>query len=137
MILAAALVVSLAGCGNAGSPARAAGPGGSLHAGQTLGSSGTARIFRQAADGSLTPVTVPRAAASTWIMTGQGQGARLLLSAATPCDDSTSLLWFNPSTRREQMLIKTPRSLAGVLGAVPYGQPAADIFFAFGCAGGA
>jgi hypothetical protein len=42
MILAAALVVSLAGCGNAGSPARAAraagpeaGPGGSLHAGQT------------------------------------------------------------------------------------------------------
>lgn len=66
-----------------------------------------------------------------------GQGARLLLSAATPCDDSTSLLWFNPSTRREQMLIKTPRSLAGVLGAFPYGQPAADIFFAFGCGGGA
>lgn len=102
---------------------------------QTLGSSGTARIFRQAADGSLTPVTVPRAAASTSIMTGQG--ARLLLSAATPCDDSTSLLWFNPSTRREQMLIKTPRNLAGVLGAIPYGQPAADILFAFGCAGGA
>ena len=101
---------------------------------QTLGSSGTARIFRRAAGGSLTPVTVPRAAASTWIMTRQG--AWLLLSAATPCDDSTSLLWFNPSTRREQMLIKTPRSLAGVLGAIPYGQPAADIFFAFGCGGG-
>lgn len=102
---------------------------------QTLGSSGTARIFRQAAGGSLMPVTVPHAAASTWIMTGQG--ARLLLSAATPCDDSTSLLWFSPSTRREQMLIKTPRSLAGVLGAVPYGQSAADIFFAFGCGGDA
>ena len=102
---------------------------------QTLGASGTARIFRQGAGGSLTPVTVPRTAASTSIVTALGP--RLLLSAATPCDDSTSLLWFNPSTRREQMLVKTPRSLAGLLCAVPYGQPATDMIFAFGCGGGA
>ena len=66
---------------------------------QTLGASGTARIFRQGAGGSLTPVTVPRTAASTSIVTALGP--RLLLSA------------------------------------VPYGQPATDMIFAFGCGGGA
>jgi hypothetical protein len=101
---------------------------------QTLGASGTARVFRQGAGGSLAPVTVPGTAASTSIVTAVGP--RLLLSAATPCDASTSLLWFNPSTRREQMLIKAPRSRAGLLGAVPYGQPAAAMFFLFGCGGG-
>jgi hypothetical protein len=60
----------------------------------------------------------------------------LLAAEQDPCDDSnTSLTWFNPVTRREQMLIRTPHALAGVLGAVPYGQPLAPIFFAVGCAG--
>ncbi|MGI8449873.1 MAG: hypothetical protein ACR2MP_22375 [Streptosporangiaceae bacterium] len=45
-------------------------------------------------------------------------------------------MWFNPSSRHEQMLSKTPRSLAGVLGAAPYGQPTAAFCMTVGCAEG-
>ena len=99
---------------------------------QALDPSGSGRIFGQASSGTAWPVTVPGTAGNNWILTARGP--RLLLSAQTPCYDSGSLLWFNPTTRHEQMLIKTPRHLAGVLGAVPYGQPVADIYIAVGCA---
>jgi hypothetical protein len=98
---------------------------------QALSPSGSGLIFRQAASGTALPVSVPGTAGNNWIVTSRGP--RLLLSAQTPCYDSGSLLWFNPSTRHEQMLLKTPRGLAGVLGAVPYGQPVADIHIAVGC----
>ena len=102
---------------------------------QALAPSGIARIFRQPANGQVAAVTVPHTAGDNWILAARGP--RLLLAAEQdPCDDSnTSLTWFNPVTRREQMLIRTPHALAGVLGAVPYGQPLAPIFFAVGCAG--
>ena len=41
----------------------------------------------------------------------------------TPEPGSLSLLWFNPSTHRDRFLIKTPGTPAGVLAAVPFGQP--------------
>lgn len=62
------------------------------------------------------------------------RGPRLLVSAQTPCYSSGSLLWFTPATRHELILIKTPPGLAGVLGAVPYGQPTAGIHIGFACA---
>jgi hypothetical protein len=70
-----------------------------------------------------------------WI--AAAHGPRLLLAAEqNPCADSnTSLLWFNPVTRHVQMLIRTPRTLAGVLGAVPYGEPLAPVFIFVVCAG--
>ena len=102
---------------------------------QALTSSGIGRIFRQRADGQVAPVTVPRTAGNNWIFAARGP--RLLLAAGQdPCADSNnSLLWFNPVTRHEQMLIRTPHALAGVIGAVPYGQPLAPIFVAVACAG--
>ena len=100
---------------------------------QTAASSGNASIFRQAAHGRARLVTVPGPATSHWILAARGP--RLLLSAMIPCSGTASLLWFNPSTGREDILIKTPRNVDGVLGAVPYGQPTAPTFIAFGCVG--
>jgi len=99
---------------------------------QALASSGSARIFRQTAHQQVIGVSVPRTAGNNWILTARGR--RLLLAARTPCHDSASLLWFNPSTRYEQTLFKTPRNLAGVLGVVPYGQPTADFHILVSCA---
>lgn len=99
---------------------------------QALTSAGSGRIFRQAADGPVAQIAVPRTAGNNWILAALG--SRLLLSARTPCYDSASLLWFNPATRHEQMLISAPHGLAGVLGAVPYGQPTANLDILVGCA---
>ena len=33
---------------------------------------------------------------------------------------SDSLLWFNPGTRGVQMLIKAPKTIRGVVAAVPF-----------------
>lgn len=102
---------------------------------QALTSSGIGRIFRQLANGRVAAVTVPGTAGNNWILAARGP--RLLLAAQrNPCaDTNTSLLWFNPATRRKQTLITTPKALAGVLGAVPYGQPVAPIFILVACAG--
>lgn len=100
---------------------------------QTAGSSGEGRILRQAPDGSLTPVTIPGTAGNNAVV--QADGARLLVSAHSPCFGSGSLLWFTPSTRREQTLLNPPRGMAGLTGVVPYGPPTATIFTVAGCSG--
>jgi hypothetical protein len=105
---------------------------GSLYV-QTLDSSGEGRILRQAPDGSLTPVTVPGTAGNNLVV--QAVGARLLVSAHSPCFGSGSLLWFTPSTHQEQTLISPPSGMAGVIGVVPYGPPTATIFTVAGCSG--
>ncbi len=48
------------------------------------------------------------------------RGARLLVQAETGCMGSDSLLWFNPGTRAVQMLIKAPKTIQGVVAAVPF-----------------
>jgi TolB protein len=48
------------------------------------------------------------------------RGARLLVQARTGCMGSDSLLWFNPGTRGVQMLIKAPKTIRGVVAAVPF-----------------
>jgi hypothetical protein len=98
---------------------------------QAIGSSGNARIFRQAAGGPVTPVTVPRTAGDDLVLASRG--GRLLVAASNLCAGSTSLAWFSPSTRREQVLIRPPRGRAGLFGAVPYGQPTAPIFIQADC----
>jgi hypothetical protein len=99
---------------------------------QALGSSGAGLIFEQAADGQPRPVSVPRTAGNNWILATHG--ARLLLGAFARCYSNASLLWFNPANNREIMLLRTPRGLAGVRGAVPYGQPTADTLILVSCA---
>ena len=105
---------------------------GSLYV-QTLDSSGEGRILRQAPNGSLTPVTVPGTAGNNSVV--QAVGARLLVSAHSPCFGSGSLLWFTPSTHQEKTLISPPRGMAGLTGVVPYGPPTATIFTVVGCSG--
>jgi hypothetical protein len=98
---------------------------------QALGSAGRRSVFWQAAGGRVRPVAVPGTAGDNSILTARG--SRLLLLAASLCYTRTSLLWFSPSTGREQILLKPPRGLTGVLGAVPYGLPTAAISVGAGC----
>ena len=64
-------------------------------------------------------MTIPGTAGNNSVV--QAQGARLLISAHSPCFGSGSLLWFTPSTDQEQTLISPPRGTEGVIGVVPYG----------------
>jgi hypothetical protein len=98
---------------------------------QTVMPSGTGQIFRQKTDGQITKVIFPGTQGNNWI--GTASGSRLLVNANTPCYDSDSLLWFNPATRRENPLIKTPRGLAGVVGVVAYGQPGGEFHVGYSC----
>jgi hypothetical protein len=89
---------------------------------QALGPCGTVQIFRQLASGAIKLVSIPGADGNNnRILTARG--ARLLVRAQTGCPGSESLLWFNPSTRHVQMLLKAPKNDAGVIGAIPYGEP--------------
>jgi hypothetical protein len=47
-------------------------------------------------------------------------GSRLLIQAPTSCTGSVSLLWFDPGTRAEQWLVRTPSIQAGVTTAIPF-----------------
>ena len=86
---------------------------------QGLTGCGTMAIFKQAANGSIKVVNVPGASGNNnQIVTALG--ARLLVHAQTGCPGSSSLLWFNPATRAEQWLLRTPAKDAGVIGVVAY-----------------
>jgi hypothetical protein len=82
---------------------------------QALGPCGTLQIFRQQASGSVALVTVPHSSGNNRVL-GAFRG-QLLVQAPTGCGATAGLLWFNPSTRHERMLLSS-----GVLGAVPYGR---------------
>jgi hypothetical protein len=101
---------------------------------QALTAAGLGRIFRQAQNGSVTRVTVPGRASANWIL--GTHGPRLLVYPQNPCSFTSSLLWFNPATRKEQVLIKTQHGQAGATGAVPFGQPVAPVFIVIGCGAG-
>ncbi len=47
-------------------------------------------------------------------------GSRLLIQAPTSCTGSVSLLWFDPGTRAEQWVFRTPSTAAGILAAIPF-----------------
>jgi hypothetical protein len=86
---------------------------------QAAGACGTLQIFRQAASGAITLVSVPHTAGNNQILTAYG--SQLLIQAPTSCEMGASLLWFNPSTRHVHMLFD-----AGIIGAAPYGRSAAS-----------
>jgi TolB protein len=87
---------------------------------QSAGACGTLEFNKQNANGSITPVKVPGTLnLSTRIVTADGPW--LLIDAITGCDaPSQSLLWFNPGTRAERWMFRTPASASGVLAVVPY-----------------
>jgi len=82
---------------------------------QAAGPCGTLQIFRQAAGGAITLISVPHTAGNNQILTAYG--SQLLIQAPTSCGLGASLLWFNPSTRHVHMLFD-----AGIIGAAPYGR---------------
>jgi len=85
---------------------------------QSAGPCGVLQIFKQARNGSITLVTVPHTEGDNHVLTALG--SRLLVQAPTSCEGSVSLLWFDPGTRAEQWLIRTPPTVAGVSGAIPF-----------------
>jgi hypothetical protein len=86
---------------------------------QSAGACGTLEFNKQAPNGSVSPVKVPGTLnLSTRILTALGP--RLLIEAITGCGGSQSLLWFNPGTKAEQWLFKTPGNALGVQGVVAY-----------------
>ena len=86
---------------------------------QALGACGTLEIFRQAANGSITPV-VPAHTAGNNNAIVTALGPRLLIDAQTGCPGSRSLLWFNPATHAEQWLLRAPAGDAGVIGVIAF-----------------
>jgi hypothetical protein len=92
---------------------------------------GQEEIFRQSPGGALTAVPVPHVPRSAGI--AATLGSRLLIGATDICTNHSSLLWLDPATGHEQLLINTKPRLAGVLGAVAYGQPIAEFHQGFTC----
>jgi hypothetical protein len=86
---------------------------------QALGACATLQIFRQAANGSITPV-VPAHTAGQDNRIVTALGTRLLLNAQTACPGSESLLWYNPAAKAEQWLLRAPAGAAGVIGVLAY-----------------
>ena len=63
---------------------------------------------------SATSVTVPQTTGNdNQIVTANGD--KLLVRAQTSCAESTSLLWFTPSTNAVQMLIRAPAGMSTAL----------------------
>jgi hypothetical protein len=82
---------------------------------QGLGPCGTVQIFRQAASGSISLVSVPHTAGNNRVLAAHA--GQLLVQAPTGCSPTATLLWFNPATRHVTTLFGS-----GVLGAAPFGQ---------------
>jgi len=85
---------------------------------QSAGACGTLQIFKQARNGSVTLVTVPHTEGDNHVLTALG--SRLLIQAPTSCDGGVSLLWFDPGTRAEQWVFRTPSTAAGIVAAIPF-----------------
>jgi len=86
---------------------------------QGLGACGTVRIYKQAANGSVTPVMVPHTTGNN-VRVVTVAGPRMLLNARTGCPGSRSLLWFNPATHAEQWLLRATGEQFGVEDVVAY-----------------
>jgi hypothetical protein len=85
---------------------------------QSAGPCGVLQIFKQAANGSISLVSVPNTMGDNHVLSALG--SRLLIQAPTGCIGSNSLLWFNPANRAEQWLIRAPASAIGITTAVPF-----------------
>jgi hypothetical protein len=85
---------------------------------QSAGACGVLQVRKQAGNGSITLVTVPGTDGDNHVLSALGP--RLLIQAPTSCEGSVSLLWFDPGTRAEQWLIRTPANVAGVSVALPF-----------------
>jgi hypothetical protein len=89
-------------------------PNGALYV-QALASCGPPFIGRTHLNGTVTPLLIPGVVVSQsgpWLLTEQASG----------CLGSTSLLWFNPITRAEHYVFRTPAADLGVLSVAPFGS---------------
>lgn len=72
---------------------------------QSEGACGTLEINKQAANGSITPVTVPGTSAASYAVV-TADGSRLLVETEG-CTGGGQLLWLNPATHAETWLFKS------------------------------
>jgi len=85
---------------------------------QSAGPCGVLQIFKQAASGSISLVTVPYTMGDNHVLSALG--SRLLIEAPTGCMASNSLLWFDPANGAGQWLFRVPGSAIGITAAVPF-----------------
>lgn len=85
---------------------------------QAAGPCGTVQMFRQASNGSISLITPAGTTGNDFITTVSG--SRMLLDAQTGCPGSVSLLWYDPRTKAEQWLMRTPAAQIGVMATIPY-----------------
>jgi hypothetical protein len=52
-----------------------------------------------------------------------GQGSSLLVQADNGCFAGSSLVWFNPQTKKVTWVVRTPKNVNGVMATVPFGRP--------------
>jgi TolB protein len=95
--------------------------------------SGRQLIFRRTAGRPLRPISVPHVPPSDLIVATHG--SRLLIIAFQDCSTHASLLWLNPVTGQEQLLINARPALAGVLGEVSFDQPVGGFGYDVFCTG--
>jgi hypothetical protein len=98
----------------------------------SLGPNGAERIFKPSAGHPITSVSVPQVPKDVEIFATHG--SRLLVLAANLCTSHTSLLWFNPATGKEQLLINTRPGLVGARSAAAFGGLRFSDFFSVACA---
>jgi hypothetical protein len=78
---------------------------------QSTGTCGTLELNKQASDGSVTPVAVPRMTSSPVVVTASG--ARLLIEQQG-CAGRGELAWYNPATGAEQWIFTAGAGPAAV-----------------------
>ena len=91
---------------------------------QAVGACGVIYIVKQLPSGVVRAVNIPGTVGNNNRVLG-ALGTRLLVRAETGCPGSDSLLWFDPANQAVQMLLRAPKDLSGVIGAIPYGWPGA------------
>jgi len=80
---------------------------------QSSGACGQLEINKQAANGSIIPVTVPGTKGGSYAVLSASGSA--LLVATLGCTRGGQLLWYNPATKAEKWLLKS-----GAGGVVPF-----------------
>ena len=82
---------------------------------------GGQQILRLTQGGGEAPVSVPHSTNHHAAVVAS-VGGRLLVLAQTSCPGTSSLLWFNPSTRAAQTVLTAPPTEVGVVAAVSFGS---------------
>jgi hypothetical protein len=87
---------------------------------QAAGACGTQFIGKQAANGTVSVVTVPHSPGNNVVVATAGD--RMLVREFSACGPASSVVWFNPATRSVKRALAAPAGGDGVLYVVAYNK---------------